>query len=56
MLNGRTPLPGELHGSFYTRVTIVLPRIALIVSAATQAQILNRALATLTPRLHVVEL
>jgi len=55
-LRGSTLPPGLLHGGVYTRFAEVLPRVALIVSAAAQAKILNRALATHCPRLHVVEL
>src|SRR6187431_62048 len=56
-LSGSTPSPpGALHAGFHTRFAEVLPRVALIVSAAAQAKILNRALATLRPRIHVVEL
>ena len=54
--SGSTPPPGVLHGRFYKRIPIVLPRVPLIVSAAAQAKILNRALATYRPRHHVVEL
>src|SRR6188768_1029826 len=51
-----TPPPGVLHGCLHTRFAEVLPRIALIVSAAAQAKILHRALATQSPRFHMVEL
>src|SRR6478609_968707 len=55
-LSGSTPPPGALHDGFYTRFAEVLSRVVLIVSAAAQAKILNRALATHRPRIHVVEL
>ena len=55
-LAGSTPPPGALHGCFYARFAIVLPCVPLIVSAAAQAQILNGALATHSPWIHVVEL
>ena len=55
-LSGSTPPPGVLHRCVHTRFAVVLPRVALIVRAATQAKILDRALATHRPRIHVVEL
>ena len=55
-LSSGTPPPGVLHGGFYTRFAIVLPRISLIVSAAAQSKVVDRALATRRPRLHVVKL
>jgi len=55
-LSGRTPPPGAPHGGFYTRFAIVLPRVPLIVSAAAQAKILNRARTARGPRVHMVEL
>jgi len=55
-LSGSTPPPCALHEGFYTRFAEVLSRVALIVRAAAQAKILDRALATLCPRVHVVEL
>src|SRR6188768_3677404 len=55
-VSASTPRPCALHDGFHTRFAEVLPCVALIVSAAAQAKILNRALATLRPRIHVVEL
>ena len=55
-LSDSPPPPGMLHGRFYTRSAVVLPRMPLIMSAAAQAKILDRALAPHRPRDHVVEL
>jgi len=55
-LNGSTLLPSELHGRFYTRFSVKLPRVPLIVSPEARAKILNRVLAPHRPRLDVVEL
>src|SRR6478609_4997711 len=55
-LSGSTPPPSALHDGFHTRFAEVLPRVPLIVSAAAQAKILDRALAAHRPRIHVVEL
>jgi hypothetical protein len=51
-----TSRPSVLHGAFDTSFAVVLPRVALIMSTAAQAKILNRALAPRRPRLNVVEL
>ena len=56
ILGGSTPPPGVLHRCFHTRFAEVLPRVPLIVSAAAQAEILNRAFSSHRPRVHVVEL